>query len=145
MVRLRLDALLAADPRLPIVLAGDFNSEAVSPSVDPEAPLLLQGESPGAIPVSESLSGSVAGGLFFSPWELAPGEGSYYYRDRWERIDAFYLSPVLAAPGGPRFESFAVHPWRELRHSDGTPLRWITDLESGYSDHLPILLVIANE
>lgn len=144
MVRLRLDALLSRDPQLPIVLAGDFNSEAVAHWVDSEAPLLLDVDRPDAIPVSESLSGSAAEGFFFSPWELAPGEGSYYYRELWERIDAFYLSPALAGETGPHFESFSVHPWRELRHSDGTPLRWITDLETGFSDHLPILLVIAN-
>jgi endonuclease/exonuclease/phosphatase family metal-dependent hydrolase len=143
MVRLRLDTLLSEDPLLPIVLAGDFNSEPLPASEDRQAPLLLESKAPGAIPITGSL-GRCGDRFFFSPWELVPGEGSYHYRERWERIDAFYLSTALCGEPGPRFESFGVHPWEELRREDGTPMRWITDLESGYSDHLPILLIIDN-
>lgn len=144
MVRLRLDALREEEPEVRILLAGDFNSEPVPPEEDPEAPLLLNGSSAGFLEVSDRLSTAVSGRLY-TPWELVPEKGSYLYAERWERIDAFYLSSTLLKGPGLQFESFAVHPWEELRTREGAPRRWIKELESGYSDHLPILLVLASD
>ncbi|MFP4301516.1 MAG: endonuclease/exonuclease/phosphatase family protein [Spirochaetaceae bacterium] len=141
MVRLRLDRLLRQEPELAILLAGDFNSEPATPDEGSQAPLLINGSSREFLNVTDQLGS--ADGRLYTPWDLAAEEGSYEYRGRWERIDAFYLSPGLLREPGPEFESFSVHPWDELRAKDRTPLRWITDLESGYSDHLPILLVLS--
>lgn len=143
MVRLRVDALLRGEPELGLLLAGDFNSEPRLPELDPEAPLLLNGSSEAFLNVTDQLG--AAEGRLYTPWDLASNQGSYLYSDQWERIDAFYLSPRLLEAPGPRFESFSLHPWEELRSGDGSPRRWITDLETGYSDHLPILLVLATE
>lgn len=160
MVRLRLEDIFSERPRAKVILAGDFNSEPAGGTADFAPPLVLT-ESPGNggvggaenVPVTERTDtavfevGSSESAVipFFSPWGLEEAGGSYRYRGSWERIDAFYLSPSLLAPPGPLFEQFMVHPWKELRSREGEPLRWIQELQSGYSDHLPLILTLDNE
>lgn len=150
MLRLRLEGVLREEPTARILLAGDFNCEPSSGDGGGSRPLAL-GESAETIPVTESLP--VEGGVegvdgfprFFSPWALAEEGGSYRYQGRWERIDAFYLSPALLSAPGPRFEEFRLHRWEALRNREGEPLRWIREFETGFSDHLPILLILDND
>ena len=89
----------------------------------------------GAVIDSESL-------ILLSPWlmEPRPHIGSYAYRSEWETIDHFLLSPALCDNGGLEFEQFEIIQSEQLLTEDGFPKRWISQLESGYSDHLPLLL-----
>lgn len=94
------------------------------------------GDSPsGAVINSEAL-------ILVSPWlmEPRPQIGSYAYRSEWETIDHFLLSPALCDNKGLEFEQFEVIRSAQLLTDDGFPKRWISQLESGYSDHLPLLL-----
>jgi exonuclease III len=80
--------------------------------------------------------------ILVSPWlmEPRPQIGSYAYRSEWETIDHFLLSPALFDNRGVEFEQFEVIQSEQLLNEDGFPKRWISQLESGYSDHLPLLL-----
>lgn len=84
--------------------------------------------------------------ILVSPWldasrinsdQLA---GSYAFRGEWETIDHFLLCPSLYDGRGFEFEAFRVISNKALLNNEGYPLRWISDLGTGYSDHLPILL-----
>ncbi|MDZ7792675.1 MAG: endonuclease/exonuclease/phosphatase family protein [Spirochaetia bacterium] len=80
--------------------------------------------------------------ILLSPWlmEPRPPIGSYAYRSEWETIDHFLLSPALFDNSGMEFEQFEVIQSEQLLNEDGFPNRWISQFESGYSDHLPLLL-----
>ena len=152
LLRLRLDAICADGRGRRVVIAGDFNCEPRRRTDSTEHPFVLDEECSSLLPVTERLGAALSAGrgrrtsLFplFSPWGVATEEGSYCYDGRWERIDAFYLSPSLLGEEGLRFDSFRVHPWGELRLGNGSPKRWISEMESGFSDHLPIVLVLTD-
>ena len=84
--------------------------------------------------------------ILVSPWlgafrsDCGQVAGSYAYRDEWETIDHFLLAPSLYDNRGLEFEAFRVICSEALLNDEGYPLRWISDLGTGYSDHLPILL-----
>jgi len=79
--------------------------------------------------------------VLFSPW-LAQDEyrGSYAYRGTWEKIDHFLLNGCFKDSMGIEYDSFLVIDDTLLLDDEGYPVRWIPDLERGYSDHLPLLL-----
>ncbi|MCF7913977.1 MAG: endonuclease/exonuclease/phosphatase family protein [Spirochaetaceae bacterium] len=139
-----------------IIAAGDFN-ECIDEQkqVDAEYPTALVPERDyralsaaqrsGCIGVTgrEKDAGIDSGALILvSPWlmEPLPQIGSYAYRSEWETIDHFLLSPALFDNSGMEFEQFEVIQSEQLLKEDGYPKRWIPQLESGYSDHLPLLL-----
>lgn len=147
LVRRRVDALAARAPDGRFILAGDFNTEPVAGGSAPVA-IAAERPNPEGLEVTELMSrtgGSGAPWPLFSPWALSEEEGSYRYSGNWERIDAFYLSRSLLEGRGFTLSSFEVHPWEELRNAEGSPRRWIEDLRSGYSDHLPVILILSEE
>ncbi len=84
--------------------------------------------------------------VLVSPWLDASRNdsdqlaGSYAFRGEWESIDHFLLAPSLYDGRGLEFETFRVIANESLLNNEGYPLRWISDVGTGYSDHLPILL-----
>jgi len=110
------------------------------------------------INVEENPSGNVTGSIFitgsrdtieqnpallYSPWGECPGEyGSYVYNNSWETIDNILLNASMFNGTGFEYKSFSVVSDEFLLNRWGTPLAWKTETGYGYSDHLPILLVI---
>ncbi|POR03601.1 hypothetical protein AU468_04975 [Alkalispirochaeta sphaeroplastigenens] len=75
-------------------------------------------------------------------WDDTDAPGSFYFINRWERIDSMFLSPSLFLPGSDlRFSAFAVPCPRDGCDSRGRPLSWEDD-PRGVSDHLPLLLTL---
>lgn len=87
--------------------------------------------------------------ILYSPWgtlgaggtKMPVSEGSYWYHD-WETIDQFLLSPGMIDGKGLTFADFQVIRLPYLVDKYGHPAAWYSDRRSGYSDHLPVLLVL---
>lgn len=73
-----------------------------------------------------------------SPWLNASGHlttrnGSYYYKETWERIDHFFAGNGLKISG---FRVLDDQPWAT---EEGTPNSYKIYTGEGYSDHLPLI------
>jgi endonuclease/exonuclease/phosphatase family metal-dependent hydrolase len=148
-IRRRMESLGAGTGGAEAVIVGDLNENideytrigrayitalipAGAPPVADTLPVTME-RSYGFSPESE---------VWWSPWREWEDGGSYYYRDSWETIDHFLLTPELLHPGGLVYEDFQVLAPPFAVDNTGKPLRWITSSQSGFSDHLPILLVL---
>jgi len=155
----------ASSPSCPVIIAGDLNECIDEWSLCGGAyqtalmPSSMSGDGAG-LPIESDFSGSeffgaslyVSGffeevtvhdgtSVLFSPWlRNCEYPGSYVYRGEWERIDHFLLSSHFSDQTGVEYEGFAVADDQRLLNDDGFPLRWVPEMETGYSDHLPILL-----
>ncbi len=143
-----------------VVVCGDFNE---SPDEYPRVgrlyptalmPALEAGAGAGLprllVSTDRESSGSPTGeAVLYSPWGESRGF-SYAYAGVRERIDGFLLSPGLlvgpeAAQGAGsrlRYSSFSVLDSAFLLDKEGRPLPWSSSSSTGYSDHLPICLVL---
>jgi endonuclease/exonuclease/phosphatase family metal-dependent hydrolase len=79
--------------------------------------------------------------VMYSPWAESGGY-SYVFRGSRDRIDNFLLSPGLLDAAGLYYESFGASDADFLVDSEGTPIAWPGSGASGYSDHLPICLIL---
>jgi endonuclease/exonuclease/phosphatase family metal-dependent hydrolase len=94
---------------------------------------------------SKELAGMSGGEIvLYSPWEESGGY-SFSFRGSRERIDNFLLAPGLLDGKGLSFERFSAAPAPFLVDGAGTPIAWPGSGAKGYSDHLPILLVLGYE
>jgi len=84
----------------------------------------------------------------YSPWfaELQNGSddssGSYYYKNDWETIDHFLLSPQFFSGTGWNFENARILNSPPFTNSKGVPAAYNPRTGSGMSDHLPLLLLL---
>ena len=79
----------------------------------------------------------------YTVWPGSKYPGSYKYHDSWETIDHFLLNSKLMDSSGFSFADFIVDSRQILINNNDGVNRWITDLETGYSDHLPVILHLA--
>lgn len=77
--------------------------------------------------------------VLYSPWFGKEGY-SYRYRGRDERLDGFLLGPGFDDGQGFEYADFLVCRAPELTDEAGTPRVW--NGTSGFSDHLPIALLL---
>ncbi len=160
LVRGRVAARMAADPGVELVVCGDFNES-------PDEYLRAGRRYATALmPVEEAVAGggsAIAGGsrtarllvaatpgltapldgeaVLYSPWERSGGY-SYSYRGSRDRFDGFLLSPGLLDSSGLSFAGFAPASASFLMDAEGVPVAWPGSGAAGYSDHLPILLLL---
>ena len=146
---------LAEDSLTEILLAGDFNESAdaflreggllqtaLIPADSPMAPgfsadgsLLLCGKPP-------------QDGQWYSWWLdrssvlSANTAGSYWYKGVWETFDQILLSPGCFNGSGWDFVQGQVCAQRMLCDASGHPYAWNLSLKEGYSDHLPVYVVL---
>jgi endonuclease/exonuclease/phosphatase family metal-dependent hydrolase len=86
----------------------------------------------------------------YSPWyaelrnEGDESSGSYYYKNDWETIDHFLLSPQFFNGSGWDFESARILNVPPFTGAKGTPVAYNPRTGSGMSDHLPLLLLLKN-
>lgn len=82
----------------------------------------------------------------YNPWFCADGafaseNGSYYYDEKWERIDNIF------AYGKVKLSSFAAKAEEPWANEKGFPVGYKIYTGEGYSDHLPVMctLVFGNQ
>ena len=63
-------------------------------------------------------------------------EGTYFYQERWEKLDHFFFSNDIT------LKSFSTVKFEENTTESGTPYRYSVWNGKGVSDHLPIVCVI---
>ena len=162
LVRSRLGALISADQGAEVVVCGDLNEspDEYARTGKRYATALMPVEEAGSagrasrpssalgrllVASSKDLAGMREGEVvLYSPWQESGGY-SYSFRGSRERLDNFLLSPGLLDEIGLRYERFSVSSADFLVDGQGTPIAWPGSGATGYSDHLPILLVLGNE
>lgn len=81
--------------------------------------------------------------ILFSPWCSEPDKpGSYVYNDTWQTIDHVLINSGMFNGKAFEYESFYVLKDSYLLNTRGYPQSWRTDTGYGYSDHLPLILVV---
>jgi len=166
----RLRELAESEPDLPVIIMGDLNENhdefyrrngtalsALLPD-DPhaaefsglrgiEAAALAEETQKDFIVLSKSKppspryfpSGVTA---LYSPWSVELEDGSYYYKNDWETIDHFLLSPQLFTGTGWDFDACQVVNTPPFAGASGLPGGYNPRTGYGLSDHLPLLLVL---
>jgi len=141
-LRSRVDQVLETDPNADIVALGDFNDSPESPSVRE------------TLRAAEHLDDAVPGTMVNLFWPVhRRGEGTYVFADKWETLDQAVVSAGLFDDRGYRVRRKTAdralvvrdqlfHPAapaipRPNRSYSGNSFH-----ASGYSDHLPIKLVL---
>jgi len=148
----RVERILAADPDAELLACGDFNEspdEYLRVGRRYPTALLPEAEAVGAPAAKRLLVAFVpdrAGGegsepVLFSPWAESEGY-SYSYKGKRERLDGFLLAPGLLDGRGLSYRGFSVVDAGFLLDAEGAPLAWSSSSATGYSDHLPVLLVL---
>ncbi len=75
--------------------------------------------------------------VLYDPWAASAAEGSYWYGDRWERIDHVFANRAAVDGDWLYFIEFTAAMSDLLVDSSGRPLSWE---DGGVSDHLPVVL-----
>lgn len=144
----RIKAIMKENPEAEILILGDFNENADEYLRDgkSETKAIMtedSGEADSFLPLV--VTGNCRndnGNRFFSPW-LRDGnteEGSYFYKNRWETIDNFFLGSKLTDEKGFVFSKFRTVRTGWNTDRDEKPLSFNRKTAEGCSDHLPILL-----
>ncbi len=141
-LRKRLDAILAADPKADFLLLGDFNDESENVSL---TKFLLVAPSPKNLP---------AGSLVDTTAHVqAEGKGTFVYENKWDLLDHIIISPGLLDNAGYHWKPNSTQriDFPELIFKPNFPgaierpnASFNRDrfFEQGYSDHLPVGCVI---
>ncbi|MCL2295368.1 MAG: endonuclease/exonuclease/phosphatase family protein [Spirochaetes bacterium] len=84
--------------------------------------------------------------VFYSPWYRWFDEGnevgSFMFRGSWQTLDHFLLTAPFFNGRKWEYSGFRVLNNPELACSLGYPRRWNNRMQSGYSDHFPIVLYL---
>ncbi|ABL65068.1 endonuclease/exonuclease/phosphatase family protein [Chlorobium phaeobacteroides] len=134
------DSLLQKNSKADIIIMGDFNDEPENRSLKK-----VLGSSFDASAVQAS-----RGRLFYNCWADCRGIGSYFYRGHWEKIDQILVSGGLFDRKGLWLPENAFHCFAFSGMMDeGGKKLWPTYekgvYKGGYSDHLPLLLMIRTQ
>jgi endonuclease/exonuclease/phosphatase family metal-dependent hydrolase len=120
----RIERLLRSSPDAPFIACGDFNQSRA------EFTFLN------------------AYGNCWDDWLMQNAvvgrpSGSYYYDGSWETIDNFFLGNSLFDEADWEFSSFSVVAQPPLINEEGFPERYEIWNGRGYSDHLPLVLILS--
>ena len=83
--------------------------------------------------------------VFFSPWTDELENGSYYYKNNWETIDHFLLSPQFFNNKNWEYSGAIAANFQPFVNSKGTPFFYNARTGTGLSDHLPLLIILKAE
>jgi hypothetical protein len=78
--------------------------------------------------------------VFFTPWESDIDKGSYYYRNNWEAIDHFLISPQFFNGSSWQYLETETINYPPFACANGMPVPYNIRTGAGLSDHLPLLL-----
>lgn len=141
-LRKRIDALIAADPKADIIALGDFNDE---PDDDALRDHLR------AVKTDDHLAPDAL--LDTTAPIKADGKGTIVYKNKWELLDHVIISPGLLDPAGFRwkegstrridFPELIFHPRGKSEIDRPNQSYTRNDFhKTGYSDHLPVACII---
>jgi endonuclease/exonuclease/phosphatase family metal-dependent hydrolase len=141
-LRKRVDAILAADPKADMIMVGDFNDEPDDPSIRDH---LRAAKSEDNLPATSLLDTT-------APIKDA-GKGTIVYKNKWELIDHVIISAGLLDSAGFHWKKGSTHriDFPELIFTSKSdkeiprPNQTYTGKvfhKTGYSDHLPVGCVI---
>ncbi len=151
----RIKEILKSEPHAEILVVGDFNENideyervgrtyqtAIMPfdqvgTMAHRTKSIFFSSERSSLGVKESMV------VLHSPWPESGEPGSYWYRDAWETIDHAFLSPGLMDSVGIVFARFSVVKKDFMLTEAKIPLRWNPERAFGYSDHLPLLIVLS--
>ena len=140
--------VLQSNPEAEILIIGDLNTSGDgmirpaalapwNPDIQPESDqgILYHSDVPQDAGICDGVP------VFFDPEpdSLTGSPGSYWYHDTWDRPDRALLSRGLLETPGLIFKSCRTVP-DIAGDKFGRPVRWVSDWEEGYSDHLPLYL-----
>lgn len=80
--------------------------------------------------------------VFFSPWTQELENGSYFYKNNWETIDHFLVSPQFFNGKNWEYERANLANFQPFVNSGGTPFSYNARTGAGLSDHLPLLITV---
>ena len=124
-----------------ILFAGDFNEDPWE--TGREYPTALGTQEDCVAPPVICVGGeSAAAQDFYAFWSEIPEGGSYFYGGTWERIDHFFWNRSLSDGSGWDVAGCILVDDPMLLNEYGTPLAYSGKTMRGYSDHLPLLLVL---
>ncbi|OQY37838.1 MAG: hypothetical protein B6229_07570 [Spirochaetaceae bacterium 4572_7] len=86
--------------------------------------------------------GSIGFDELYTPWPDSDFSGSYNYRGEWETIDNILINHELYNSDGFSYGSFYVDSRSMLLNNYGTPYRWDVQAQGGFSDHLPVVVLL---
>jgi len=142
-----------AEPALAILACGDFNENPdefartggrYPSALFPAGPGRPAGEGGLALGDREAVLGAdPPGSVLESAWSGSDAY-SYVHNGTRERIDGFLLGPGLVDGLGLEFRSFSALDGGGLVDSAGRPRAWSSAKASGWSDHLPIMVELAD-
>ena len=123
--KLLASSILAVSDKIPIVAAvGDFNQDVTEFDYDENGTVLLHGFKDKT--------------QVFSPWFLSENfenTGSYYYQNKWGKIDNIFLCRPLDSSILQEFSTVSEGTFTE---QDGIPISYMVYSDYGWSDHLPL-------
>ncbi|MFA6856707.1 MAG: endonuclease/exonuclease/phosphatase family protein [Treponema sp.] len=126
-----LGKLIAGIPDSAAAACGDFNRDITG---------FLPGPENGTVLLRYLCSGCKKETTVVSPWIRSDGTyvkpGSYYFKNRWERIDHFFTAGTASAVD---FAPVTDGPWAD---SSGVPAAYTVFTGKGWSDHLPVAATI---
>jgi endonuclease/exonuclease/phosphatase family metal-dependent hydrolase len=146
LIRRRIEELRETHTGLNIILAGDFNEDPWEEGREYPAALGPGDEAgfPPVLSVSQNPPEESAAteARLYSFWSEKENGGSYFYGGAWERIDHFFWNRELADGSGWDVAECILIDDPLLLNAYGTPLAYSAKTMTGYSDHLPLLIVL---
>lgn len=124
----RLKALKNSEPQTPFIICGDFNQ------TPEEFSLLSEFDNCWNIAAHRNAA-----------QEGSQPSGSYFYKEKWEEIDHFFYSDNLSDGKNLDLSFFCVINSSPLIDKDGKPEKYSVSKGSGYSDHLPIGVILKRQ
>lgn len=148
--------LVEMHPFLPLVIAGDFNESADAAVREGHAfqHALVPLDNPHATACIDAGSLAVTGNhpvpfSWYTWWLdrkislMAGSDGSYLHQGVWESYDQLLLSPAFFDGFGLEFSDGYVAAFPPLCDENGHPDAWDVRAGRGFSDHLPVSVVLS--
>ncbi|QEN08898.1 endonuclease/exonuclease/phosphatase family protein [Oceanispirochaeta crateris] len=83
--------------------------------------------------------------VLYSPWKGMESEGSYFFQNRWMKLDHFFLDRGLVDQQGLEYLHSSCMALPFMSDELGRPAGWESWRLKGYSDHFPLILFLGSE
>ena len=80
--------------------------------------------------------------ILYSPWTTDLINGTYYYRNTWETIDHFLISPQFFNDTGWKYNGAEIVNYGAFANQSGMPTGYNVRTGYGLSDHLPLIITL---
>ncbi len=80
--------------------------------------------------------------VLYSPWHSMDSAGSYFFQNRWMKLDQLLLDGGLFDGSGLDYRESQCLVNPAMCDEQGHPMGWESWREEGYSDHFPLILIL---